>query len=1221
MPKTYISKFSTIVFKNFIVLCFQLFLLNLSTNLNAQEHHYRFQHISINDGLSQSTVQCMLQDSKGFLWFGTDDGLNRYDGYKFEIYRHDPEIPNSLSDNSIWAIFEDSYGELWIGTLNGLNKFDREKNQFIRYQNDPQNLESLSDNIIWSIYEDSSRNLWIGTDNGGLNLFNRQKGSFINYKHDADNEFSLISNSVISILEDKTGNFWVGTFSGLNRFDREQGKFYHYVSDPDNPNSLKNNEIVSIYEDRSGTLWFGTGEGLHSFNRERNQFIRYPFASNLQRKLTIQTIFEDHLGSLWVGTDVGGLFKFNKEKGSFVHYTSNPDDPNSLSNNEVWSIYEDHSDVLWIGTGLGLSKLNLGAKNFVHYQYRYKGQNCLSDNVVWSVVIDQLGYLWIGTDTGGLNKYDRKKNEFTVYKNNPNDPKSIGNNCVLSICEDRRGAIWIGTYGGGLNKFNRANETFFKFKHDPKDSNSLSSNFVQSIYEDDSGVLWIGTEQGVLNKFDRLKKTFTRYPLNKQGSDNSSTNEIWTIHEDRSGYLWIGTERGGLIKFDPKSETISYFQNDVNYSNSVSSNSILSIYEDKFGTFWLGTGGGGLNKFDPIAEKFTHYRKKDGLPNDVVYGILVESNSADCLLGNFWLSTNKGLSKFNPITRTFRNYDVWDGLQSNEFNSGAYFKNKSGEMFFGGINGLTSFFPDNIKDNSFKPPIVFTDFKLFYKSLPIGSSGDGRSILKKSITETECIELTHNENIFSIEFSALNFAVPEKNLYKYKMEGMDRDWNILGTSNVVSFYQLPAGDYKLRVKGSNCDGIWNEDGALLKIKITPPFWKTLWFRFFAGVIFISLLFAGYKFKTYNIKERNKQLEEINAKLNKQIADRKRAEKALRESEAKVRLVIQNMPVMLNAFDADGNIVIWNHECERVTGYSANEIVNNHRAMELLYPDRTYRDQMKTEWANQGDDYRSWECEIGCKDGSIKTIAWSDISGQFSIPGWEIWGIGVDVTERKQAEEQVQKDLKEKVVLLKEIHHRVKNNLQVVSSLLYLQSKNLKNKQALNIIHESQNRVHAMAMVHEKLYQSKSLAKIDFSEYIKDLTRFLYRSYAVDINNIKLTMNIQNVPLDVDSSIPCGLILNELVSNAIKYAFPGEGKGEILVEFLSEQDNNFKLIVKDNGIGLPKDIQLENSKSLGLRLIKNLVDQLEGKMEIETDEGTTFRISFSLNKNKRNFSRA
>ena len=1076
-----------IILKISTALVFGFLLINLPKKLTGQEYNYRFQQISIDDGLSQCTVQCILQDNKGFMWFGTEDGLNRYDGYKFKIYRHDPENPYSISDNSIWAIYEDSYGELWIGTFNGLNRYIRAKDEFVRYQNDPQNPESLSDNIIWTIFEDSFGNLWIGTDKGGLNLFDRATESFTNYTHDKNNDSSLISNSVISILEDNIGNFWVGTFSGLSRFNREQEKFYHYVNEPDNPNSLKNNEIAVIYEDRSGVLWFGTGDGLVSFDRKKNQFIHHPFNIQTKIKISIQTIYEDHSGLLWLGTDVSGLFIFDKQKGSFIHYENNPDDPSSLSSNDVWSIYKDRSDVLWIGTGFGLSKLNLGAKKFNNYQYKPGYQNCLSDNIVWTILVDHLGFLWIGTDTGGLNKYDRKKNKFTVFKNNPNDPNSIGNNCVLSICEDQNGIIWAGTYGGGLNKYNRKNNIFFKYKYDASDSNSPSSDFIQSIFEDDSGILWIGTEHGVLNKFDQVKKKFTRYPLDTLNTDIPGTNEMWTIHEDKTGCLWIGTERSGLVKFNPKSEKFCYYQYKINDSNSVSSNSILSIYEDKFNKLWLGTSSG-LNKFDPIEEKFTHYRKKNGLPNELVYGILAESNSVDSLLDNLWISTNKGLSKFNPNTETFRNYDVWDGLQSNEFNSGAYFKSKNGEMFFGGINGLNSFFPKNIKDNLLPPPIIFTDFKLFYKSASIGKKENERSILSKSITETDFIELTHKENIFSIEFSALDFAVTKKNMYKYKMEGLDQDWNFLGTSNVVSFHQLPPGNYLFKVKGSNSDGVWSTHAAELKISIIPPFWQRSWFKVIFYAAIILMVFLGHQLKTRFIRKRNLQLEEWNSKLNDQIA------------------------------------------------------------------------------------------------------------------------------ERKKAENKIAASLKEKEILLKEIHHRVKNNLQVISSLLYLQSKDINDTRASALFKESQSRVRSIALVHEWLYQSENLAQIDFFKYIKNIVNHLIRSYSINQANIKLNLKVKNIKLDIDTAISCGLIITELVTNSLKYAFPDDRKGEVIIRFQSFKDMECELIVGDTGIGFPSDFNLKERKSLGLRLVNELVAQLNGTIDIEVQRGTSFKIKFSA-KNK------
>ena len=1076
-----------IILKISTALVFGFLLIYLPNKLTGQEYNYRFQHISIDDGLSQSTIHCIHQDNKGFMWFGTEDGLNKYDGYNFEGYYHDPDDPNSLSDNWINTIFEDKSGALWIGTNNGLNRFDPKMNKFDRFIRNSLDPESLSDNTIVFIYEDQFGKLWIGTGSG-LDVFDAKNEKFEHYKHEAEDRLSLSSDWVFSICEDKNGNLWIGTYSGLNLFDRESRQFFRYVNNLLKIDPSASNVIYSIFEDHRGTMWIGTECGLFIFDREKKSFIECAAQYDLPDNLYVRTINEDFLGSLWVGSDNNGLFQFDRQNKKFKSFKNNIFKLSGTRFKSINSIFEDHSFVMWVGTEIGIHKFNKNTKKFVNFINQPSNYNTLSDFFVWSIIEDHLGFLWIGTEAGGLNRYDRKHDEFKILKNEPENTKSLSDNCVLTLCEDHLGAIWAGTYEGGINVFNRENETFTIFRNVPDDSTSISSDAIMALYEDRSGNIWAGTDDGNICKFDRQKKNFQNYNVSSVDTNYSGFNEIRAIMEDHTGIIWIGGENLGLVKFDPIYEVHFYYKNNMPDSNSLSHNSVMCIHEDSTGTLWIGTSGGGLNKFDPINEKFTHYRRKDGLPNETIYGILEENPAPGEKVGNLWLSTNRGLSRFNPKTESFSNYDKEDGLQSNEFNANACFKSKSGEMFFGGIHGYNSFYAKDINLNQFKPVVVFTDFKLFNKSVPIGKNEDGRAILNKNISDTKEIKLKHFENYFEIEFAALHYGTPGKKQYIYNMEGLDEKWHHLGTRNFVSFSNVSPENYTFRVKGTNSDGIWNPDAVSLRIKIIPPFWQSSWFKaiFYATIILVVLL--GYQVKTRFIRKRNLQLEEWNSKLNDQIA------------------------------------------------------------------------------------------------------------------------------ERKKAENKIAASLKEKEILLKEIHHRVKNNLQVISSLLYLQSKDINDTRASALFKESQSRVRSIALVHEWLYQSENLAQIDFSKYIKDLANHLMRAYSANLANIKLNLKVNNFVLNIDTAISCGLIITELITNSLKYAFPNDGKGEIIIRFQSFKDMGCELIVGDTGIGLPPNFNLKERKSLGLRLVNELVAQLNGSIDIEVQRGTLFKIKFS-SKNK------
>ncbi len=841
--------------------------LNPPAFLLAQNRPVKFERLSREQGLSQSSVRCIMQDRQGFMWFGTEDGLNKYDGYNFTVYKHDALDSTSLSDNLVTSIYEDSASRntLWIGTMGGgLNKFDREKEQFTHYVNDPKNPHSPSNHSIRSIYEDRAGTLWIGTEGGGLNKFDRGKEQFIRcYVNDPKNPHSLSNNIIWSIYEDRAGTLWIGTEGGLNKFDREKEQFTHYVNDPNNPYSLSNNIIASIYEDSASrnTLWIGTRNGLNRFDRERAQFTR--FVNDPKNPLSlgendIGPIYEDQAGTLWIGTWGGGLNKLDREKEQFIRFVNDPNNPHSLSDNFVFSLYIDYSGILWIGTWQGgLNKFDHKKEQFTHYVNDPKNPHSLSYNSIASIYEDRAGTFWIGTWGGGLNKFDREKEQFTHFVNDPNNPHSLSNNIIFSILEDSlatagRNTLWIGTLGGGLNKLvlnpaagggegsDREKAQFTHYLNDPKNPHSLSNNSIWSIYADHSGTLWIGTSGGGLNKFDREKEQFTHYINDPNNPYSLSDNAVMSIYEDNAGTLWIGTGGGGLNKFDHEKEQFIHYVNDPKNPHSLSNNIIPSIYEDHAGTLWIATLGG-LNKFDHESGRFTRYTEKDGLPNNGVIGILEDNN------GHLWLSTNKGISCFDPprlAGKTFRNYDVGDGLQSNEFNAWAYHKSKSGEMFFGGINGFNVFHPDSIKDNPYLPPVVITAFKRYNTD-----ETAELAIEEKGISVKPAIKLTYKDNFLLFEFAALSFRRPEKNQYAYKLEGYSDKWIHLGTKRDVTFTNLDPGEYTLRVKGSNNDGVWNEEGTSIKITITPPWWKTWWAYMLYGLMFAGAVFGYIRYKT------------------------------------------------------------------------------------------------------------------------------------------------------------------------------------------------------------------------------------------------------------------------------------------------------------------------------------------------------------------------------------
>ncbi len=827
------------------------------------------------------------------MWFATQDGLNKYDGYNFTVYRTIPGDPDSIGFNYIRAIIEDSNGKLWIGTSGaGLDQFDRDTAHFIHHQSNPGDPHSLSDNTIFSLFEDQEGTLWIGTSNG-LNSYDPSGDSFTRYQYVEWDPNSLSGNIVRSILEDHHGQLWIGTEDGgLNKLDPEGGGFLHYKHDPNDEHSLSSDHVAAIYEDRGGVLWIGTeGGGLNRFDRVSGKFQRFmndPDDPSSISSDSVSEVFEDREGNLWIGTLGGGLDLFHRETGQFAHYQHDPGDPWSLSVDWVLSIYEDRAGELWVGTvGGGINKLDRATKPFLLIQTNPKDPNSLSTNFIWSILEDSSGMLWVGTQGGGLNEFDRESESWFHYQHDPDDPESLSNDVVRSIAEGPEGSLWVGTEGGGLDLFDPDTETFYHYRHDASDPRSLSSDDVLVVYEDRAGMLWIGTFGGGLNRFDPSTENFTRY-LNDDGDPSSlSNNNVRAIYEDYSGTLWVGTEFG-LNRLD---RTGGRFSRYLTIPDNLFVSAILSIHEDRSGALWLGTFGGGLVKLDRKGEPFTHYSEDDGLPSNVVYGILEDDE------GFLWLSTNSGLSKFDPRTVTFTKFDVTDGLQSNEFNGGAYVRGGSGEMYFGGVNGLNVFDPELIVENPYQPAVVLTSLTQGGESLELG----------EAVENIEELTFHWPDNSFEFEIAAMSFRQPEKNQYAYMLEGFDEGWNEIGTNRLGKYTNLPSGTYTLRIKGSNNDGLWNDEGTSIMVTIVPPIWRTWPFIGLVLVLITGSIFALFRLRVRSAEVRSRELEvqveKRTEELRHEIDQRMQVEEALRQSEMEKAITAERSRLARELHDA------------------------------------------------------------------------------------------------------------------------------------------------------------------------------------------------------------------------------------------------------------------------------------------------------------------------------
>ncbi|MCP4147430.1 MAG: SpoIIE family protein phosphatase [bacterium] len=843
--------------RNLTRIVFILFLLVESVFPVGPPIH--FKQFSLDEGLSQNSILCVLQDQKGFMWFGTQDGLNKYDGYNFTVYRYDPDDSNSLRSSWIISMCEDGFGRLWVATnAAGLNLFDTRREVFKRFPINPNTQNAIDSLFIQAVCLDSDGAVWVGSNGNGLSKISAEevldmpgerKAPVTHYRNIAADPTSLSSNSITQIYKNRTGELWIGTANGLNRFNKENGTFTRYTWRKDDPEGLISNTITAIYEDSSGMLWIGTNAGLDLLEPETGKCYHYQSIAEYPTTLSsnvIISIYEDRSGVLWVGT-TNGLNRFDKRSEAFTRYYRIGSDPNSLSDNTIFQIIEDSSRILWIGTNRGLNKFDREHK-FQHYKNNPYDTNSLGNNMVRTICEDSTGVLWIGTQGGGLDEYNRSKGTFTHHRQRRGDTGSLSSDIIRYLYEDHTHTLWVGT-PNGLNRFDREKRTFTPYFNNVNDPASLSSNFARCIVEDSNNILWIGTFAGGLNKYNRKQDNFSVY-RNIPGNPNSlASNFVSVVYEAPSepGTLWIGTGPFGLSRFDTARETFRTFKAAPGEPAGLSTGNILAIHEDRTGILWAGTFGGGLNKIirkkDGTIEA-VHFTEKQGLSNNSIYGILEDEK------GHLWISTNRGISKFDPKKERFKNYNVLDGLQGNEFNSSAHFRSKSGEMFFGGLNGFNAFYPSRIEDNPYVPPVVINGFKLVHKKMPIG----GDSPLQEAITYINELQFTYRQNSFLFEFSALDYTVPENNRYRYKLEGFDMDWRDTDAGRrFASYSNLDSGTYTFRVIGSNNDGVWNEEGAKIEIVILPPFWATLWFRGLVLLICLGILFLSYRKRLMNVR--------------------------------------------------------------------------------------------------------------------------------------------------------------------------------------------------------------------------------------------------------------------------------------------------------------------------------------------------------------------------------
>ncbi|MDJ0928581.1 MAG: two-component regulator propeller domain-containing protein [Gammaproteobacteria bacterium] len=826
---------------------------------NATGRAMHFEHLTLADGLSQNTVMAILQDSQGYLWFGTENGLNRYDGYSFTRFARDSRDPSALRSDFIWAMAEDAKTNLWLATDGGgVARWDRRSGEFENFVHDATQPESLASNLVRTLIVDRDGAVWVAHREAGLDRLDPATGRVTHFRHDPADPTSLSSDSVFSLLQDRAGRIWVGTSEGLNRLDQGSNRFTRYVNDPNDATSLSHNEVITLYEDRLGTLWVGTFDGgLNRLDRTSNRFTRFMPEEADATSISdphVRAIFEDDKQRLWVGT-ADGLNLFDRDAGNFTRYHEQAADTASLSDSYVMSLYQDRGGILWVGTRSGgVSKWNPRSWSLGHI--KLEG---MPDANVIAIAEEATGNLWVGTLGSGLVHARATGDVIRTYRSN-GEAGSISDDRVMSLLLDRSGLLWIGTMAGGLNRIDTATGDITVFRHDPADPTSIGADGIMSLYESRDGNVWIGTYGGGLALWQRETGQFRQYRHDPTDPASLGGSRITAIVEDDFGSLWVASDGAGISILNRELESFSRFEQDFGDPASLSSNTIYALHVDSTGRVWVGTSGEGLDlvmgsSLTPESIRFQSIDSIKHAPGNSIYGIQSDFE------GSLWLSTNNGLTRFNPRSRELKTFHSSHGLQGDEFNAGAHHQGANGMLYFGGANGVNAFRPAALEEGSHAPAVLLTGYEILNQP---AASDEPYSLMPQ-------VALGYRDQVVTFEFAALDFANPAANRYAYRLSGFDADWVDIGNRRRVTYTNLAAGEYLFEVRAANSDGVWSETPIQLPISVEPAPWRTIWAYLSYALLALFVLAQFWQAQQRKLKQKA----EYSRILEQQVRDRTR----------------------------------------------------------------------------------------------------------------------------------------------------------------------------------------------------------------------------------------------------------------------------------------------------------------------------------------------------------
>lgn len=1149
------------------------------------------------------------------MWFGTQNGLNKFDGYSFENYFNDPADSNSISNSWIFDIAEDSNGILWIATKGGLNRFDKRTDRFSRVSLPGNNLETGVD-FVYGITTDTE-NIYVSQP-PTLTIINFNTGEQQSF-HNTNEHDGTLYDVGFPIIKDSRGSIWAGSMHGLASFNLLEKQFTNYVYSESKSNSISHNHITALFEDRDGNILMGTENGFNIINPDLKTITRYYQDNTQARSLSnnyIHSVIQDYSGTIWIGTEGGGLNKI-MDMGSagtsdFFHFRSGPDNTNYISHDIVPSLFEDNSHNLWIGTIAGIDITDLKKKSIQTY---IKSENPnsvdLLDNVIASIYMDDTRNLWIGTWGKGLSILDRSTNEVNHYTSELSGPFHIPQNHVHVIFEDSRSRIWLGTRDGisiqdiRKQKFIPVQEYF-----DAPDFNYFDNNRVYCIIEDAEGEIWTGTGNGIYVLDPEAKQVRTI----KEDSDSPiaiGSNLVYSLLEDRDQNIWIATSNG-LDMYVPSEDRMVHYVNTPGSSNTLCDNYTVSLCEDDLGNIWIGTSSG-VNRFNKTDSVFTHYNIKNGLPSNLIYDIIEDDK------GNLWFSTGGGLAMKDPMDETSETFLVEDELLGKEFNIKAVFKADDGEMFFGGIEGLVSFYPDSLRDNSYIPPIRITSIEK-----------ENNGIRQRGNVYTDELILSYQDYSFTIEFSALDFTNPSKNRYAYQMEGISDRWVEIGNRRFVHFTNLSPGKYTFHVRGTNNDGVWNNSGASCGITILPPWWRSK-FAYASYVLLLLFLVATViKLRERKLLREKKVLEEKILERTTEIAKQK---ERVEESEEKLASTISSIDDLVFVLDSKGLFQEFYNLGKYKAVYEEAGVILGNCFVDVDLPgaveslSKAFKALKKEDTVQEFDYYIEKDEEVFWFNAKI--------SPRRNIKG-ELSGITIvarDITERKEAEEQLKELNATKDTFFSILAHDLKNpfsSLHSMSELVIRDYQDLEEEDKLLVLNNIHKQTELIYNLLENLltWSKSQSGRIEYSPEKFNL------STLVEVN-----MNLHQVPAGekgvvISSNVKdefqahgdremINTVIRNLINNAVKFSFEG-GLVEVEIQL---KNSLFEVMVRDMGTGISeenvKKIFLidqkfktpgtsgESGTGLGLVLCQDFVQKNGGEIWCESIEGEGSGFFFTV----------